>query len=134
QEQSRTESGVLIRDLVFYNNRNLDFLRQIYDVYGSRQLVMEMKNVREIDRDHINQINRYLNDNFGRFGIIVTRNPLSSAMLKNTIDLWSGPRRCIIALTDEDIATMVAVFENKQRLPIEVIQMKYVQFMRLCPS
>ena len=36
-------SGVLIRDLIFYNNRNIDFLKDIYDDYGSRQLVMEMK-------------------------------------------------------------------------------------------
>jgi hypothetical protein len=53
-EQSRTDSGVLIRDLIFYNNRSIDFLQEIYEDYGNRQLVFEMKNVKAIDRNHIN--------------------------------------------------------------------------------
>jgi len=67
-------------------------------------------------------------------GILITRNPLSKAMFKNTIDLWAGQRRCIIALTDEDIKMMVQLFETKQRLPIEVIKKKYIEFTRACPS
>ena len=55
-EQSRTESGTLIRDLIFYNNRSVDFLKEIFDDYGNRQLVFEMKNVKSVDRDHINQL------------------------------------------------------------------------------
>lgn len=133
-EQSRTESGVLVRDLVFYNNRSLNFLKDIYDDYGTRQIVMEMKNVKAIEREHINQLNRYLNNEFGRFGILVTRKPLTTAMFRNTIDLWSGQRRCIIALTDEDVLLMATVFESKQRDPIEVIKAKYIEFTRKCPS
>jgi hypothetical protein len=134
QEQVRTDSGVLIRDLVFYNNRKLDFLADIYDKYGSQQIVMEMKNVKEVDRDHLNQLNRYLNDNFGKFGILITRNDLQRSMFKNTVDLWSGQRRCILVLTDADVRMMADVFASKQRLPIEVIKAKYIQFMRSCPS
>jgi len=133
-EQSRTDSGTLIRDLIFYNNRSLDFLKDIYDDYGSRQIVMELKNVREVEREHINQLNRYLNEQLGKFGVLITRNPLPKSIQKNTIDLWSGQRRCIIALTDADLDLMVTVFESKQRLPIEVIKRAYVEFTRLCPS
>jgi hypothetical protein len=134
EDQSRTESGVLIRDLIFYNNRSIDFLKDIYDTYGSRQVVMELKNVRTVEREHINQLNRYLNNEFGRFGILVTRNPPPSAMFKNTIDLWSGQRRCILILSDEDVAMMASVFESKQRLPYEVLKAKYIEFTRKCPS
>jgi hypothetical protein len=133
-EQSRTDSGALIRDLVFYNNRSIDFLQGIYDDYGNRQLVFEMKNVQNIDRNHINQLNRYLDTGLGRFGVFVTRNPLSRAMFRNTIDLWSGQRRCIISLTDDDLALMVNVFESKQRSPIDVVKKKYVEFRRACPA
>lgn len=132
--QSRTNSGVLIRDLIFYNNRAMPFLKDIYDQYECRQLVMELKNVKEIEREHINQLNRYLTDSFGKFGILITRNPLPKARFQNTIDLWSGQRRCIIALTDADLTLMASLFKNKQRLPIEVINKKYVEFMRACPS
>jgi len=134
QTQSRTESGRHIRDLIFYNNRNIDFLDEIFTDYGNRQLVIEMKNVKSISRDHINQLNRYLQNGIGNFGVFLTRNSLPKAMYKNTIDLWSSQRKCIIAVTDEDLKLMVDVYESKQRAPIEVLKKKYVEFRRSCPS
>lgn len=133
-EQSRTDSGALIRDLIFYNNRSLDFLQEIHDDYQNRQLVFEMKNVAAIDRDHLNQLNRYLDSGFGKFGVLVTRKPLTRAIFKNTVDLWSGQRRCVITLTDEDLDLMVGVFESRQRTPVDVLKKKYVEFRRACPS
>ena len=132
--QSRSEGGATIRDLVFYNNRSVDFLKEILDDYRSRQLVMELKNVRAIERDHINQLNRYLTNEFGAFGVLVTRNPLPKAMFRNTVELWSGQRRCIISLTDSDLELMVEVFDSQQRQPIEVLKKKYLEFRRACPS
>ena len=134
QDQSRIESGTQIRDLIFYNNRSFDFLKDIYDQYEARQIVVELKNVESVQRDHINQLNRYMTDQFGRFGIIFTRNPAPINILKNTIDLWSGQRRCIIVLDDSDLGLMCQVFENKQRNPIEVIKKKYIEFTRKCPG
>lgn len=93
-----------------------------------------MKNVKAIDRDHINQLNRYLQNNLGNFGIFLTRNPLSRTMFQNTIDLWSSQRKCIIAITDEDLKLMVQVYESQQRAPIEVLKRKYIEFRRACPS
>ncbi len=132
-EQVRTDSGVQIRDLIFYNTRSEKFLQDIHKSYDNRQLVFELKNVKSIERAHITQLNRYMANDFGGFGILVTRNPLSKAMFKSTIDLWAGQRRCIIALTDADIKLMVSVYESKQRLPIEVIKKRYIEFTRACP-
>lgn len=133
-EQSRTDEGVLIRDLIFYNNRSYDFLKDIYDDYECRQLVMELKNVKELKREHINQLNRYLSDQFGKFGILVTRNRPPKAIYKNTISLWAGQRRCILILHDDDLKTMCQLYENKQRNPIDVIKAKYIEFTRDCPA
>lgn len=133
-EQSRTDSGTLIRDLVFYNSRSMDFLRDIHQDYGCKQIVMELKNVRVAEREHINQLNRYLTEQFGRFGVLVTRNPLPKNIYQNTIDLWSAQRRCIITLTDADLELMVSVYESKQRLPIEVLKRQFLAFLRACPS
>jgi len=132
--QSRTDSGTLIRDLIFYSNRSVDFLEEIYADYGNSQLVMELKNVKAMEREHINQLNRYLATGLGGFGVLVTRNRLPKAMFKNTVDLWSGQRKCIIAVTDEDLSLMVNVFESRQRPPIDVLKKKYVEFLRACPS
>lgn len=133
-EQSRTDSGVLIRDLIFYNNRSFDFLKDIYDEYESRQIVFELKNVATLKREHINQLNRYLKESFGRFGVIVTRNIAPKNIYKNTIDLWSGQRKCIIILSDDDLKFMYTIYESRQRLPIEIIKKKYIEFTRNCPS
>ena len=132
--QTRSIGGSTIRDLVFYNNRSVDFLKELLDDYSSRQLVMELKNVRSIDREHINQLNRYLTAEFGAFGVLVTRNPLSRAMFRNTIELWSGQRRAIVALVDSDLEMMVEVFGSRQRAPIEVLKKKYIEFRRACPT
>jgi hypothetical protein len=133
-EQSRTDSGTTIRDLIFYNNRTVDFLQDVYKQFAARQLVFELKNVAEIEREHINQLNRYLDGAFGRFGVFVTRKPLPKAMNRQTIDLWSGSRKCIITLTDEDLDLMVNVFESKQRLPVEVLKRSFVEFTRQLPG
>jgi hypothetical protein len=133
QVQARTESGVSIRDLIFYNTRRTSFLSEVFDDYGSRQITFEMKNVAEIDREHVDQLNRYLADELGRFGVFVTRNPLKRAMLQRTVDLWSGQRKAIIALTDQDLEQMVEVFDSKQRDPIDVLIKKYAEFRRSCP-
>ncbi|MES2439970.1 MAG: hypothetical protein V4584_12915 [Verrucomicrobiota bacterium] len=134
KSQARTDSGVCIRDLIFYNNRSHPFLRDVFDIYESRQLVFEMKNVAKIEREHINQLNRYMSDSFGKFGVFVTRNPLPSPMFKNTIDLWSAQRKAIIAITDQDIEQMVDVFETKQRSPLDVLKKKYFEFTQKLPK
>jgi len=133
QMQARTDSGVSIRDLIFYNNRSLPFLSELLDDYGSRQITMEMKNVKQIGRQHVDQLNRYLSDDLGKFGVFVTRNPLKKAEFQRTIDLWSGQRKAIISLSDQDVEQMVEVFVSKQRTPIEVINKKYVEYRRACP-
>lgn len=132
--QSRTESGATIRDIIFYNSQSDPLLQDLYNDYGSRQIVFELKNVAEVSRDHVNQLNRYMSESLGRFGILVTRNPLKKARMQSTVDLWSGQRRCIVTLTDDDIGQMVDLFESKQRLPLDVIKKKYVEYRRMCPG
>lgn len=134
QAQSRTESGTQIRDLVFYNNISHPFLKEINEFFGTRQIVVELKNVEEVSKEHINQLNRYLNPIFGSFGIIVTRNRPKKSVFQHTIDLWSGQRKCILIMDDSDVELMVNVFESKQRDPIEVLKMKYIDFTRKCPA
>ena len=134
QAQSRTCSGAQIRDIVFYNNQSLPFFKDIHDIYGSKQIIFELKNVEALNRDHVNQLNRYLNDNLGKFGVFITRNQPSRAIKKHLVDLWSGQRKCILVLDDNDLQMMVDIFENKQRFPYEVIRKKYSDFMLSCPT
>lgn len=134
QSQSRTVEGVLIRDLIFYNNTSHKLLKEIYETYKSKQIVIELKNTNKVTTTHLNQLNRYLNTEFGNFGIIFTRNKPPRNVFKNTIDLWAGQRKCILILDDEDLKLMCQVYESKQRKPIDVINKKFVEFIRACPS
>lgn len=131
--QSRIESGTQIRDIIFYNNISTDFLKEIYETYDCKQIVVELKNVKQVEREHINQLNRYMTSTFGKFGILFTRNTPTHSILKNTIDLWNSDRRCIIIMDDTDLALLETVSSGKQRLPIEVIKKKYIEFSRLHP-
>ena len=133
-EQSRIESGTQIRDIIFYNNTSTDFLSDIYKTYDCKQIVVELKNVQTIEREHINQLNRYMSDSFGRFGIIFTRNKPPKNIMQNTIDLWSGQRRCILILDDNDLSLMETCESGKQRFPIEVLKKKYIEFKNECPN
>ena len=78
-------------------------------------------------------MNRYLTDDLGKFGIIATRHEPKRPIRQRLIDLWSGQRRSVIVLTDEDITQMVEVFESNQRAPLDVVVKKYVEFRRVCP-
>lgn len=131
--QSRTDSGTSIRDLIFYNTASHHFLKQIHDTYKSQQIVMELKNVHELSREHVDQLNRYMTNELGQFGILVTRNEPTRAIRQRILDLWSGQRKCIVIITDSDIEQMVDVFETKQREPIDVLVKKYVEFQRSWP-
>ncbi|WP_210202854.1 hypothetical protein [Rhizobium sp. L18] len=133
QEQARTDSGVSIRDLIFYNTASTQFLADMHKDYGSRQITMEMKNVAAVQREHVDQLNRYLAEELGKFGLFVTRNPLNKAVFTRTVDLWSGQRKVIITLTDDDIGQMVELFESRQRDPLDVIVKKYNEFRARCP-
>ncbi|WP_206431415.1 hypothetical protein [Sphingomonas koreensis] len=133
QVQARTESGVSIRDLVFYNTERTPFLRELRSDYGSRQITFEMKNVATVERMHVDQLNRYMAEGLGKFGVFVTRVPLKRAILQRTVDLWSGQRKAIVTLTDEDLEQMVEVFDSRQRDPLDVITKKHAEFRRACP-
>jgi hypothetical protein len=132
--QSRNDNGVSIRDLIFYNTRSHDFLREIMDDYGSRQITFELKNVDSVNREHVDQLNRYLHPELGNFGVFITRHPLKKAERSRTIDLWSGQRKAVLTLTDEDLKQMVEVYDSKQRHPIDILTRSYVQFKRDCPG
>lgn len=106
----------------------------LFDEFKCQQIVIELKNVKEVQNEHINQLNRYLSNSFGSFGIIFTRNKPPKKVIDNTISLWSGQRKCILILDDEDLKMMCQLYESKQRNPIDVINKKFAEFKRLLPA
>ncbi len=107
---------------------------ELFEDFEARQIVMEMKNVDEVKRQDINQLNRYLAPDLSHFGVRLTRNELKKTRLKQTIDLWSAHRKVIIVLSDADIDMMVELFKSHQRLPLDVINKKFYEFRQKCPA
>lgn len=133
EEQVRTVDGTHIRDLVFYNDSKTEFLRELRRSYDCRQIVFEMKNVRQVESEHVNQIYRYMDANTGRVGFIVTRLPPPKAVLKNTVDLYLSKRAVVAFLHDGDLELMTHVLASGRR-PVEVLRKKYSEFLNLIPK
>jgi hypothetical protein len=131
--QVRTASGAHIRDLIFYNDGKTEFLRDLRDRFDARQIVFELKNVRALSPDDVNQLYRYLSEQFGRFGVLTTRNPPPRAVGRNIIDLHSSKRCAILCFDDSDFDLMLNLAESRRR-PIEALKKRFVEFTRLLPT
>lgn len=132
ESRVRTISGAHIRDLIFYNDGKTQLWRDIRQQYDARQPVFELKNVQSLDPDHVDQLLRYLGDEFGRFGVLVSRNPAPASVLRNTVDLHSAKRIIVLCLDDRDLELMLALAESN-RDPTEAIKKKYIDFTRMLP-
>ena len=133
EARSRTISGAHIRDLIFYNDGKSSFWNDLRQRYDARQPVFELKNVGKLQTEHVNQLYRYLDEEFGRFGILVTRNPTPKAVQRNIVDLHSSKRVTILCLNDRDLELMLSLIESN-RDPTEVIKRSFVEFTRLLPK
>ncbi|MET7940663.1 hypothetical protein [Streptomyces sp. NPDC005302] len=133
-DQVRTISGAHIRDVIFHNDRKTAFLGDLRDQYGARQVVVELKNVKSLETEHVNQLYRYLDEeDIGKFGILLARNPSPRNVAQNIVDLHSSKRAAVLCLDDSDLELMLQLMESGRR-PIEAIRKKYVEFTRTLPK
>lgn len=129
----RTISGAHIRDLIYYNDGKNEFWRDLKDRYEARQPVFELKNVKTLETEHVNQLFRYLDEEFGRFGVLVTRHPTPPAVQRNIVDLHSSKRVAILCLDDRGIELMIAM-KDAGRDPSDVIKKAFLDFTRSLPK
>jgi hypothetical protein len=132
EAQSRTASGVEIRDLVFANNSDLPFLRYLLTNHGNLLVVFECKNVAKLDPDDINQLANYLGDPMGRCGFIVTRQQPHERILAKIRATYSKdhPRKVLLVLTDNDLRVMTAMRRDGSRHPVDHLQRKYRELVQ----
>jgi hypothetical protein len=122
-----------IRDLIFYNDGKDEFLSDMRDRYEARQIVFELKNVKSLDGEHVNQLYRYLDAEFGRIGVLVTRNPTPRSVRTNIVDLHSSKRCIVLCLDDSDLDLMINSSASARR-PISVIKKRYIELSRSFPK
>ncbi len=73
QISERTDDGSVIRDWVASNRASGGFWEMVMNKYGATQVVWECKNYDDLHSADFHQLQYYLNDTLGKFGIIVFR-------------------------------------------------------------
>lgn len=131
--QVRTVSGAHIRDIIFYNDGKTEFLADMRTRYGARQVVFELKNTNRITGEHVNQLYRYLDEEIGHFGVLLTRHAAASPVKRNIIDLHSSKRCIILVLDDTDLELMLDLVDSGRR-PADAIKKRYVELARQFPK
>src|SRR5438477_11458081 len=112
--QSRTEpedEGVEIRDLIFANNAESGFWKDLKRKYAASEIVVDAKNKDEVTRDDLRQLYCYLKPALGFWGFIVCRgrqpermHAFKRALFKNLCQ-----SRGLTILTDDDVRRMVLI-------------------------
>lgn len=133
ESQVRTEGGTHIRDVIFYNDGKTDFLRELRNEYGSRQLVFELKNVKGLEGKHVDQLYRYLGNEFGRIGVLVARTPPGTAVRKNITDLYASKKVVILAMDDADLQLVLTLRTQGRSPATSILKKKLIDFQRRVP-
>ncbi|MDN4600673.1 hypothetical protein P5G61_05505 [Paenibacillus sp. F6_3S_P_1C] len=104
-----------IRDLIVANTGKHDFWKTVKQIYNSNNIVFEFKNYSQaIDNDALRQISDYLEKEvYGQFGVIFTRNNVSSSTKRKQRDyLHNRNKKLILVITDNILIDMIKIKKN----------------------
>lgn len=108
--------GTERRDIVYVNESERSFLRYVRETYQSLFVLFEIKNVAEVELDHVNQVAAYLGARLGMLGFIVTRHAVGENIIRKTYavfnDTPSMPRKVILVVADEDLTAMIRLKQS----------------------
>jgi hypothetical protein len=131
-EQSRTETGLHIRDLIFdipYSVKN--FWAYIRDKFDASALVVECKNYSSpIEGNQIVISSKYLGKNrLGRFGIVFSRFDPAESAVKEVKRLWTEDGKLVLCLANNHLIKMLEL-KGKNKEPEIVIDNAIHEFLR----
>lgn len=126
--QVRTVDGREIIDITFYNSASHGFWHDIKTKHGSIIIVIELKNMDDLNNEEYFQISARLNDKVGKFGILISRK-------KDNLDVQRAYRRfnqeqkVILTFTDVDIIQMLDNYQQGLNPSLYINQMyrKFVE-------
>jgi hypothetical protein len=129
----RTIEGTERRDIIYTNESDASFWQYVRLNYGSPLVMFEVKNVKDLEIQYINQTATYLGARLGMLGFIVTRQTPLENIIRKTYSVFSDtpsvPRKTIIILSDEDLSTMLWNRDAGQSpTPTQCIQRIYREF------
>ncbi|NMH74960.1 hypothetical protein HF078_17935 [Bacillus sp. RO2] len=123
--QVKTFDNREIIDMTFYNSATKGFWHDVKIKHHSNVVVVEFKNKELLGNDDIFQISARLNDDIGRFGILVARK-ITKLDKERIYRRLNKSNNVILLLSDEDIIQMLrmdvdatAYIKNMYRLFLE---------------
>jgi len=129
----KTIEGTERRDIIYTNESDVSFWQYVRLTYCSPMIMFEVKNVQELEIEHINQTANYLGARLGMLGFIATRDSPPDNVVRKIFSVYNDtpntPRKTIIVITDDAWATMLKNKDSGQKpTPNEYIQRKYRDF------
>ena len=111
--QSRTESGLEIRDALYPNrcdHPNWQFIRSDYD---AKYVLVEFKNYStnkdgsEIDKDVVNQVRNYLKQTIGRIALVCSKKKPNSSGIEAQKQAYIEDKKLILFINNEHLIEML---------------------------
>jgi hypothetical protein len=132
--QSRTDpedEGVEIRDLVFRNQADSGFWKDLKDKYSASEVVVDAKNKDLLTRDDLRQLYCYLKPALGFWGFIVCRSEQPRTIHAFSRDVFNNfiQSRGLLILCDDDLRRMVQM-KNRGQNPTTYLREKMSDFVR----
>jgi len=133
----RTIEGTERRDIIYTNESDTSFWQYVRLTYKSPFVMFEIKNVQQLEIEHVNQTANYLGTRLGMLGFIVTRQSPGHNVIRKTYAVYNDtpslPRKIILILTDDDLAAMLRNRDTRQSpTPTQYVQRKYRDFRTTC--
>ncbi len=131
--EAETYLGTERRDIIYANEAETSFWGYVRTTYGSPHVMFEIKNVKALELEHMNQAANYLGARLGMLGFIVTRHPPGDNIVRKAYAIFndtpSMPRKTILILSDNDLATMIRL-KQEGKSPTKFAQKRYQDFRR----
>ena len=107
------------RDVVATNLGDGDAWRRIYEDYGTRQVIFEIKNYKGLEAADYHQIRSYLTHDYGNLGFFVTRDDSVNLYADRDVEwvreLYASHEVLIIKLTAKFLIDLIAKLRRPQK-------------------
>jgi hypothetical protein len=123
--------GVEVRDVIFSNNSERGYWRDLKDKYLVAEVVVDAKNTNDLVRDDLRQLYCYLKPALGNWGFIACRGEPSDAIQRFNRTLFKnfGQSRGLSIVSSSDIKRMVSLKVQGKDLS-EYLRRRMAEFLR----
>lgn len=135
EAKPNSQKGLDRRDIVARNDAKSGFWKRVLDDFGSRQIVVEVKNYSELTADDFRQVADYATGAYGKFVLVITR-ASSEAVGETERDwirkTWKDRDRLVFIVGAEQLAKCIRKLRNVNRFdyPENVLNKRLDRFQR----